>query len=372
MYEVLSIGEALMDFIPVTPVQAAEQEKEDEWADLPDWDADDTSDAVEEADAAETVSVQENDTIPVFEQNVGGSPANVACAVAKLGVKTGFIGKVGNDIFGRTVKNVLEISGVDTRNMILADGLKTPLAFVHRTEEGKQFTFYRNASTADTHLEEDDIDDEIFTDCRVFNFSSFPLSAEPSRSTILNAVVKAKESGARITFDPNIRLNLWESPEQAREVILSALILADILKISEEDFKFLFPGMEEREACEQIYLENGTEMIIITKGDRGCFAYVNQDSYLSSAYDVPVVDTTGSGDAFLAGVIYNLMRLNKNVHDMSSVEITVMLDFANAVGSLVCTRPGAIAAFPTPREIVQCMEKIPKKITESNNMTIWE
>lgn len=369
MYDVLSIGEALMDFIPVPPAPV-EQEAEEEWAEFSDWELDETETVPEAAEQAEEAPAQE--PVPVFEQNVGGSPANVACALARLGVKTGFIGKVGNDTAGRTVKTVLDDCGVDTRNMILADGLTTPLAFVHRTEEGKQFTFYRNAGTADTHLEEDDIDDEIFTDCKVFNFSSFPLSAEPSRSTILNAVVKAKESGARITFDPNLRLNIWESPEQAREVILQALTLADILKISEEDFQFLFPGMDERAACEQIYLENGTEMIIITKADRGCYAYVNQDSYLSSAYDVPVVDTTGSGDAFLAGVIYNLMRLNKNVHDMSSVEITVMLDFANAVGSLVCTRPGAIAAFPTPREIVLCMEKIPKKMAENSTMAIWE
>jgi sugar/nucleoside kinase (ribokinase family) len=185
-------------------------------------------------------------------------------------------------------------------------------------------------------------------------------------------VVKAKESGARITFDPNIRLSIWESPEKAREVIRNALTLADILKISEDDFQFLFPDMDEREACERLYLENGTEMIIITKAERGCFAYVNQDSYLSSAYDVPVVDTTGSGDAFLAGIIFNLMKLNKNIHDMSSVEITVMLDFANAVGSLVCTKPGAIVAFPTPREIVLCMEKIPKRMQENTSMSIWE
>ena len=92
---------------------------------------------------------------------------------------------------------------------------------------------------------------------------------------------------------------------------------------------------------------------------------------MSSAYDVPVADTTGSGDAFLAGVIFNIMKLNKNVHDMSSVEITVMLDFANAVASLVCTRPGAIAAFPTPREIVLCMEKVPKKTPVTNTID-WE
>lgn len=342
MYEVLSIGEALMDFIPVNP-------------------------DAERLEAAEGGRI----TIPQFEENVGGSPANVACALAKLGVKTGFIGKVGDDPFGRTVKGVLERSGVDIRNLILDGAYRTPVALVHHSPEGKRFTFYRNGQTADTHFEEEEIDDSIFADCKVFNFSSFPLTSEPSRSTILNAVLKAKESGARITFDPNIRLSIWESPEQAREVILQALTLADILKISEDDFHFLFPGMDDREACEQIYLENGTEMIIITKSDRGCYAYVNQDSYMSSAYDVPVADTTGSGDAFLAGVIFNIMKLNKNVHDMSSVEITVMLDFANAVASLVCTRPGAIAAFPTPREIVLCMEKVPKRTPVTNTID-WE
>ena len=354
MYEVLSIGEALMDFIPLNPENIDGRSAED-------------------SEGAEENSVPANvqNTAPVFEQTVGGSPANVACALARLGVKTGFVGKVGDDSMGQRVKKVLDECGVDTSNMILDADLRTPVAVVHRMDGKKTFTFYRGVHTADTHFEEDEIDDEIFDDCKVFNFSSFPLSREPSRSTVLNAVVKAKESGARITFDPNIRLSIWESPEQAREVVLQALTLADILKISEDDFQFLFPGMDEREACEQIYLENGTEMIVITRSDRGCYAYVNQDSYLSSAYDVDVVDTTGSGDAFLAGIIFNIMKLNKNVHDLSSVEITVMLDFANAVGSLVCTRPGAIAAFPTPEEIVRCMARIPKKVPVSNKVD-WE
>ena len=348
MYEVLSIGEALMDFIPLDAekLTAAEQ--------------------------AEMAGLDEKTLpIPLFEQSVGGSPANVACALARLGVKTGFVGKVGNDSLGRQVERVLSDCGVDTKNLILSEELRTPVAVVHHEDGKKSFTFYRGDQTADTHFEEEDIDDEIFDDCKVFNFSSFPLSREPSLSTVLNAVVKAKESGARITFDPNLRLNIWESPEQAREVVLQALTLADILKISEDDFQFLFPGMEEREACKQIYLENGTEMIVITRSDRGCYAYVNQDSYLSSAYDVPTVDTTGSGDAFLAGIIFNIMKLNKNIHDLSSVEITIMLDFANAVGSLVSTRPGAIAAFPTSREITRCMQRIPKKVPVTNKVD-WE
>ena len=343
-----------MDFIPLSPGNPGSQPMEN-------------TEGVEDQIPEET----QQDGAPVFEQSVGGSPANVACALARLGVKTGFVGKVGDDAMGQRVKTVLDACGVDTSNMILDEDLRTPVAVVHRKDGKKSFTFYRGADTADTHFVEDEIDDSIFDDCKVFNFSSFPLSREPSRSTVLNAVVKAKESGARITFDPNIRLSIWDSPEQAREIILQALTLADILKISEDDFQFLFPGMDEREACEQIYLENGTEMIVITRSDRGCYAYVNQDSYLSSAYDVKVVDTTGSGDAFLAGIIFNIMKLNKNVHDLSSVEITVMLDFANAVGSLVCTRPGAIAAFPTPEEIVRCMARIPKKVPVSNKVD-WE
>ena len=362
MYEVLSIGEALMDFIPLDGEVSASSDQPHVTAEI----ENNARVTVEEIVASGQLK-----PIPHFEESVGGSPANVACALAKLGVKTGFVGKVGDDTLGHSVEKVLNECGVDTKNLIMASDLHTPAALVHHEDGKKSFTFYRGCQTADTHFEEEEIDDSIFEDCKVFNFSSFPLSHEPSRSTVLNAVVKAKESGAKITFDPNLRLSIWESPEQAREVVLNALTLADILKITEDDFKFLFPGMEEREACERIYLENGTEMVIITRSDRGCYAYVNQSSYLSSAYDVPVVDTTGSGDAFLAGIIFNIMKLNKNIHDMSSVEITIMLDFANAVGSLVATRPGAISAFPTPREIAHCMQRIPKKTPVTNKMD-WE
>ena len=158
MYEVLSIGEALMDFIPLDAekLTAAEQ--------------------------AEIAGLDEKTLpIPLFEQSVGGSPANVACALARLGVKTGFVGKVGNDSLGRQVERVLSDCGVDTKNLILSEELRTPVAVVHHEDGKKSFTFYRGDQTADTHFEEEDIDDEIFDDCKVFNFSSFPLSREPSR-----------------------------------------------------------------------------------------------------------------------------------------------------------------------------------------------
>ena len=319
MYDFLSIGEMLIDFIPVP-----------------------------------------SESGTVYQQNPGGSPANLACALAKLGVKTGFIGKVGNDPFGHSCKAALEKSGVDISNLILSDEYQTPLAFIRREEDGKHFTFYRNETTADQNLTAEDINPEIFRDLKVFHFSSFSLTAEPSRSTILNAAAMARECGALITFDPNIRLNMWSSPEEAKAVILNCLPLVDILKLSIEDMEFLLPGMDERELSQQLYQLYGTQMIIISRSAQGCYAYVNEDHYVSCAYETPVVDTTGAGDAFFAGIIFNLLTLHKNIFDLSSVEITVMLDLANALGSLAVTKPGAIDAFPTRREVVLCMENTPK------------
>lgn len=319
MYDFLSIGETLIDFIPVPSEQGT-----------------------------------------VYQQNPGGSPANLACALAKLGVKAAFAGKVGNDSFGHSCRAALEKSGVDISNLILSDEYQTPLAFIRREEDGKHFTFYRNETTADQNLTAEDLDPQIFRGLRVFHFSSFSLTAEPSRSTILNAAAMARECGALITFDPNIRLSLWKSPEEAREVILGCLPLVDILKLNKDDMEFLLPGLDERELSQQLYQTYGTQMIIISRSALGCYAYVNEDHYVSCAYDIPVVDTTGAGDAFFAGIIFNLLTLKKSIFDLASVEITVMLDFANALGSLTVTKPGAIDSFPNPREVVYCMESIPK------------
>ena len=319
MYDFLSVGEMLIDFIPVPSEEGI-----------------------------------------VYQQNPGGSPANLACALARLGVRAAFAGKVGNDPFGHSCRAALERSGVDIRNLILSDDYQTPLAFIRRDETGKHFTFYRNETTADQNLTADDIDSDVFDGLRVFHFSSLSLTDEPARSAILNAAAMARECGALITFDPNIRLSLWRSPEEARQVILGCLPLVDVLKLGRKDMAFLLPGMEEREVSQALYQAYGTQMILISRSADGCYAYVNEVHYVSCAYDLPTVDTTGAGDAFFAGVIFNLLKLNKSIFDLSSVEITVMLDFANALGSLATTRPGAIDAFPDPKEVVRCMERAPK------------
>jgi len=320
MYDFLSIGETLIDFIPVP-------------------------------NDAGTV---------VYQQNTGGSPANLACALAKLGIRAAFAGKVGNDPFGQSCRAVLEKSGVDVSHLILSGQYQTPLAFIHEDETGKRFTFYRNETTADQNLEPEDLAPGLFTDLKVFHFSSVSLTSEPARSTILNAAAMARECGALITFDPNIRLNLWSSPEEARRTILNCLPLVDVLKLGQSDMAFLLPDLDERTASQEIYRHYGTPMIIISRSANGCYTYVNEDHYVSCAYDLPVVDTTGAGDAFFDGIIFNLLKLGKPIFDLSSVEITVMLDFANALGSLATTKPGAIDAFPAPEEVVRCMQQAPK------------
>ena len=320
MYEVLSVGETLIDFIPVR--QGGGQ--------------------------------------LVYQQNTGGSPANLACALARLGIRAAFAGKVGNDPFGRSCRAELERCGVDVSSLVLSDEHQTPLAFIRQEEEGKHFTFYRNETTADQNLLPEDLDREMFCGLKVFHFSSVSLTSEPSRSTVLNAAAMARECDALITFDPNVRLNLWESPEEARRVILNCLPLVDVLKLGADDLALLLPGMDEHEACQLLYQNFGTQMIIITRSAKGCYTYVNEDSYVSCAYDLPVIDTTGAGDAFFAGIIFNLLKLEKSIFDLSSVEITIMLDFANALGSLVTTKPGAIGAFPDPAEVVHCMQSAPK------------
>ena len=320
MYDFLSIGETLIDFIPVS---------------------------------SETEGT-------VYQQNPGGSPANMACAMARLGVRSAFIGKVGNDPFGKSCRAALLRSGVDVSHLILSDQYQTPLAFIQQGEEGKQFTFYRNKMTADLNLLEQDIDPEIFNDLKVFHFSSVSLTCEPARSTVLNAAAMARECGALISFDPNLRLNLWQSPEEARTIILQCLPLVDVLKLTQADMEFLLPGQGEREISDWLYQTYGIQMILITRSENGCYAYVNEDHYASYSYALPTVDTTGAGDAFMAGIIFNLLKLNKSIFDLTSVEITIMLDFANALGGLVTTKPGAIDAFPDPKDVVVCMQRTPK------------
>lgn len=295
-----------------------------------------------------------------FQQNPGGAPANVACVLAKLGLKTAFVGKIGDDPFGASCKNALKAVGVCTDYMPVSQQYPTTLAFVCLDENGnREFSFYRD-HTADVNLDLADVDKIKDVEAKVFHFGSVSLTAEPARTATLKAVEQAKANGSLISYDPNLRLPLWSSPEAAKKAILDTIGMADILKISEEEAEFLFGSADCEQAAALIFEQHHIPLIIITRGPKGCYALVNGKGYQSYAYDLKTVDTTGAGDSFLAGVLYQWLKLNKPISQLQEQEIEVMFDFANAIGSLVTTKKGAIPAIPSIEQIEACMQFEPK------------
>lgn len=321
MYDFISIGEMLIDFTPYISQESA---------------------------------------LPLFQLNPGGAPANVACVMAKLGLKSTFIGKVGQDSFGLSCKKALDEAGCDSSHLVFSQKLGTTLAFVTLDADGdRSFSFYRNKTTADVNLTMDDISADLYSNAKIFHFGSVSLTQDPSRSTTIEAIKRAKESGCIISYDPNLRIPLWDCTENAKSNILEAMQLADLVKISEEECEFLFPGLCEEDAANTLINTFGITLLVITKAKHGCSAYINNKKYNSFAYDVKTIDTTGAGDAFWAGVLLRLLESGKPVSSLTNDEITDILSFANAIGSLVTTKRGAIAAIPSREEIEKCMREIP-------------
>lgn len=299
----------------------------------------------------------------LYQPNPGGAPANVASVVAKLGLHSAFVGKVGNDVFGLSCKEALKNAGVCTEHLVLTSDYPTTLAFVTLLPGGnREFSFYRNRLTADVILEKSDLSQSAYQNTRIFHFGSVSLTEDPEKSTVLFAVEEAKKAGAIISYDPNLRLPLWKSAEEAKKTILETLHYADILKLSEEEVEFLFGKVDDHEICKELSEKHGVSLILITKAADGCYAYVNGRDYHSYAYDLKTIDTTGAGDSFLAWVVYCLLHSGKDIKDLSDGDVTEMLDFANALGSLVTTKKGAIPAIPSIEEINRCMEMEQKLI----------
>lgn len=291
-----------------------------------------------------------NGASALFQQNLGGAVTNVSCAMAKFGWHSGFIGKAGCDGFGVFCAETLRGLGVDVTGLRLSDSHGTTLAFVHLSDTGdRSFSFYRKHS-ADVSLETSEVNLEMAENTRIFHFGGVSLTDEPARSATLYAVHRAREAGALISFDPNLRLNLWDSPAEARTVLLDVLPLADVVKLSAEEQLFLFDTVDET-ALYDIQKRFGMKILVVTRAEKGATALVNERLFDSPTYDVEVVDTTGAGDCFLAGVLHGFLKLGKSVDAITEEEIERILAFANAAGSLVCREKGAVNALPSLAEV---------------------
>lgn len=295
---------------------------------------------------------------PLFQMNPGGAPANVACVIAKMGCSAGVIAKVGNDFFGQSCIESVKNCGVDVSNIIQSDRHSTTLTFVCLSESGdRSFSFYRN-DTADVSISVPDVQNIALQDSRIFHFGSVSQSSEPARSATLWMVNKAKKAGSVISYDPNLRLQLWKSPEEANRVIHETISLVDILKISEEEGEFLFKEKDPKKICSIAAEKYDLKVVILTRAAKGCMCYLCGKLWESKAYDVNTIDTTGSGDAFVGAFLSCLLKTRNKLEEMSEEEIIYMLDFANAVGSLTTTKKGAIPAIPSIEEAENCMRTV--------------
>ncbi len=299
------------------------------------------------------VSTQSGVTLaeaPAFQKAPGGAPANVAVGAARLGVRSGFIGKVGDDDFGHFLAHTLQENGVDISALRFSDEARTMLAFVSLRADGERdFMFYRHPS-ADMLLRPDEIDREYIGAARIFHFGSISLISEPARSATLAAVETAVERGVLVSYDPNLRLNLWPSAEAAREGILLGWPFAQVIKVSEEELHFLSGAADFDAAVDALWRER-LRLLVVTAGRAGC-RYATAGAWgRVPGFEVETVDTTGAGDGFVVGLLAGLLENERAWENVSALEKVLRL--ANAVGALTTTRRGAIPALPTRDQVLE-------------------
>lgn len=300
----------------------------------------------------------------LFARNPGGAPANVLAASSRLGSKTAFIGKVGNDDFGRFLKSTLDGIGIDTHDLVMTDEVHTTLAFVHLDPSGdRSFSFYRKPG-ADVLLREDELDVDLLRHTGILHFGSLSLTDEPSRTATVKAVRTAKDAGAIISYDPNYRAPLWDSTEEAIRQMKAGLAYADIVKLSKEELTLL-TGETDLGAGARAIQKCGVSLVLVTLGKKGAYYRLGEHSNVLSTYDVDTIDTNGAGDAFTGAVHYCLKGKSvEEIRSLSIAELEDILDYANAVGSLVTSKSGAIPAMPFQEDVRECRTKVAHLIVE--------
>lgn len=318
MPDAITLGEALIDFIPMES----------------------------------GVSLME---VSAFKKAPGGAPANVAAGLSKLGNPSAFIGKVGNDAFGRFLAKTFADNGVDTRHMLFDTTARTGLAFVSLTAERvPDFLFYRNPS-ADMLLTPGELDAKFIKSARAFHYGSITLISEPSKSATEMAIHYAVDGNLLISYDPNLRKPLWPSLAQAKEQMLAVMIHAHVVKVSEEELAFLSDESDLSDGPDKLMAEYpNIRLVAVTLGEKGCYFRTAVAEGSIPAFKVEVVDTTGAGDGFVAGMLSGLLGCiskPEDIHLLSEEELSGIFRFANAVAALTTTKPGAISALPTRAEV---------------------
>ncbi len=289
--------------------------------------------------------------VSAFRPKPGGAPANVAVAARRLGANTAFIGKVGDDAFGQLLIDTLDQEDVDTRAMRVDPDARTTMAFIAMVDEHHaEFVFYRNPG-ADMMLRPDELDEDLLRETRAFHFGSISLIAEPSRSATLRAIELARAGGALVSFDVNYRPSLWPQPETAAATIRDALGLADLVKVNDDELALL-TGKRDAAAGSPALLAFGPRACVVTHGARGTYFRTAGGDGFVPAFPVETVDAVGCGDAFMAGLLTQLVTGDNSWETLlSDGRLAACVRTANAVGALTAQTQGVIPALPTAAQV---------------------
>lgn len=316
---IYTIGEALIDFIP-------------------------------------TITDTELKDVPQFKRVMGGAPANVAVAAAKLGGQTSFISKLGDDAFGNHITEQLEKHAVDTRHLVKTTEANTGLAFVSLKKDGQRdFSFYRKPS-ADMLLTADEVKDIPFDSSDILHFCSVDLIDAPVKKAHQQVIEQAIAAGGLVSFDPNVRLPLWDSSEACREAINEFLPYAHVVKVSDEELAFITGIEDEEEALKSLFTGN-VECIIYTLGAKGAIMLLkNGETFKHTGFQVQAIDTTGAGDAFVGATLFQLQKFAITQTKVNQIELeqgTDILAFSNSFAALTTLKNGAVDALPSYQEAEQ-------------------
>ena len=331
----------------------------------------------------------------LLEANPGGAPCNVLAMLAKYGRKTAFIGKVGEDAFGRKLAGILAECGIDTEGLCFDSQVHTTLAFVHKLANGdRDFSFYRNPG-ADMMLSAADVRKDLIRQSRIFHFGTLSMTDPVCRAATETAIQTAKEAGALISFDPNLRPPLWRNLAEAKEAILYGIRQCHVLKISDNEIEFITGMKDYDRAARSLQDQFHTKLICVTLGEQGSRAYYGDQLVCAEPYPADqVVDTTGAGDTFTGSMLNFLLeradqdaqrqagvkrligdtdeerRMRRSVEekaasapeergsaagdmlkDLTGPELSLMLKRANAAASLIVRRRGVLRMMPEVEEI---------------------
>ncbi|TET94039.1 carbohydrate kinase [Candidatus Aerophobetes bacterium] len=290
---------------------------------------------------------------PSFLPVPGGAPANVAIGLAKLGVDSALISKIGDDPFGRLLRSVILQNRVDVSQLKVDRESRTTLAFISTREDGERdFCFYRNPG-ADMMLSAEEISEGFIKTARVFHYGSISMISDPSYSATLKALEYAKKYGLVISYDPNVRLSLWDSENQVKQRIIEGLHNSDLVKLNNDELEFI-TGISDIKQGSDILLKYGPKMVVVTQGDKGSFSNNGRTCSFVESYKVHTIDTTGCGDSFTSAILAKFLqkiKQGKDPFDLDCEEMEDILRFANAAGALTATKKGVIPSLPTQEDL---------------------